>query len=176
MYSIKRAAQGFILALGNGASRAAAISEGHMKEPAELGSLIEAVAGRAPDAAAIDTMAASYKQMLGFLPPRVRDRFNVTSVLDPRSVELQEAVRDHAMGAEVFDAKTVQLIVFAMLMMDLSDAALTHAIAARRAGASWEELQAIVSLCFLFRGLPAANRGASVLLDAMRRDPAAPTA
>jgi 4-carboxymuconolactone decarboxylase len=107
---------------------------------------------------------------------RVSDRFNVTGVLDPRSVQLQEAMRDHAMETHLFDAKTVQLIVFAMLMMDLSDAALTHAIAARRCGATWTELQAVVSLCYLFRGLPAANRGASVLLEAMRRDQAAPVA
>ena len=45
----------------------------------------------------------------------------------------------------------------------MSDAAQLHAIAARRAGASWEEMQAVVSLCFLFRGLPAANRGAEIL-------------
>ena len=85
-------------------------------------------------------------------------------------MELQEAVRTHAMETPCFDAKTTQIIIFAMLMMDLSDAALTHAIAARRAGASWEELQAAISLCFLFRGLPAANRGASVLAEAMQRE------
>lgn len=32
-----------------------------------------------------------------------------------------------------------------------------------RAGASWEERQTLVSLCFLFRGLLAANRGAEIL-------------
>jgi 4-carboxymuconolactone decarboxylase len=147
-----------------------------MNQKSDVAAVVEAAAGHAPDAAAIAAMAKTYRDLLGFLPPRVSDRFTVTGVLDPRSVQLQEAMRDHAMETHLFDAKTVQLIVFAMLMMDLSDAALTHAIAARRCGATWTELQAVVSLCYLFRGLPAANRGASVLLEAMRRDQAAPVA
>ncbi len=145
-----------------------------MNQKSDVASLMQAFTGCSPDTAALEAMAQTYRQLLGFLPPRVNDRFHVTGVLDPRAVELQEAMRDHAMETTAFDAKTVQLIVFAMLMMDLSDAALTHAIAARRCGATWTELQAIISLCFLFRGLPAANRGASVLADAMRKEKAAP--
>ena len=53
-------------------------------------------------------------------------------------------------------------MLFGMLLMDMSDASQLHAIAARRVGASWEEMQAVISLCFLFRGLPAANRGAEI--------------
>ena len=141
-----------------------------MKPNSDLPAVLEKATGRAPDPKAIDAMAQTYRDLLGFLPPRVNDRFNVTGILDPRTLELQEAIRDQVMETDVFDAKTVQLIVFAMLMLDLNDAALTHAIAARRCGATWEELQTAVSLCFLFRGLPAANRGASVLADAMRRE------
>ena len=63
-----------------------------------------------------------------------------------------------------------QLMLFGMLLMDMSDAAQLHAIAARRAGASWEELQAVISLCFLFRGLPAANRGAEILANIAKRE------
>jgi alkylhydroperoxidase/carboxymuconolactone decarboxylase family protein YurZ len=54
--------------------------------------------------------------------------------------------------------------------MDMSDAAQLHAIAARRAGASWVEMQSVVSLCFLFRGLPAANRGAEILANVAKRE------
>ena len=55
-------------------------------------------------------------------------------------------------------------------MRYVSDAAQLHAIAARKAGASWEEMQAIVSLCFLFHGLPAANRGAEILANVAKRE------
>jgi 4-carboxymuconolactone decarboxylase len=61
-------------------------------------------------------------------------------------------------------------MLFGMLLMDLSDAAPLHAIAARRAGASWEELQGVINLCFLFRGLPAANRGAEILANLAKRE------
>ncbi len=40
-----------------------------------------------------------------------------------------------------------------------------HAQAARRAGATWEELSAVVGLGFLFRGLSAANLGAQILQE-----------
>ena len=52
---------------------------------------------------------------------------------------------------------------FGILLALMGDAARLHALAARRAGASWEELSAVVSLAFLFRGLPAANLGAEII-------------
>jgi alkylhydroperoxidase/carboxymuconolactone decarboxylase family protein YurZ len=52
-----------------------------------------------------------------------------------------------------------------MLLMTLSDATRLHAIAARRAGATWEEMSGVVSLAFLFRGLPAANLGAQIIQE-----------
>lgn len=108
---------------------------------------------------------AFYKGLLGFVPPRIRARMAVTGALDPKLLEMQEALRAHAMYPKCFDVKTAQLMLFGMLLMDLSDAAQLHAIAARRAGATWPELQAVVSLCFLFRGLSAANRGAEIIAN-----------
>ena len=110
--------------------------------------------------ATLEERGAIYKELLGFVPPRIEARLAVTGALDPDLLDLQERLRAHAMYPRCFDVKTAQLMLFGMLLMDLSDAALLHALAARRAGASWEELQATVSLCFLFRGLSAANRGA----------------
>ena len=141
-----------------------------MSQKFDTVALTEAATGSAPDGDRVAALSATYRELLGFVPPRVFDRLNITSVLDARSMELQEEIRGHAMATSCFDAKTTQIIIFAMLMMDLNDAALTHAIAARRCGASWEELQAAISLCYLFRGLPAANRGASVLAEAMQRE------
>jgi alkylhydroperoxidase/carboxymuconolactone decarboxylase family protein YurZ len=111
-----------------------------------------------------------YKELLGFVPPRIEARLAVTGALDPDLLDLQERLRAHAMYPRCFDVKTAQLMLFGMLLMDLSDAAQLHALAARRAGATWEELQATVSLCFLFRGLSAANRGAEILANLARRE------
>ena len=106
-----------------------------------------------------------YQELIGFVPPRIEARLAVTGALDPKLVDLQEKMREHAMYPKCFDVKTAQLMLFGMLLMDLSDAAVLHGIAARRAGATWEEMQAVVSLCFLFRGLSAANRGAELLAN-----------
>jgi alkylhydroperoxidase/carboxymuconolactone decarboxylase family protein YurZ len=114
--------------------------------------------------------SAIYRELIGFVPPRIEARMAVTGALDPALLDMQEAMREHAMYPRCFDVKTVQLMLFGMLLMDLSDAAQLHAIAARRAGASFEEMQAVVSLCFLFRGLPAANRGAEILANLAKRE------
>ncbi|OVZ59145.1 carboxymuconolactone decarboxylase [Pigmentiphaga sp. NML080357] len=113
----------------------------------------------------LEDRAAIYQELIGFVPPRIEARLSVTGALDPALVDLQEKMREHAMYPKCFDVKTAQLMLFGMLLMDMSDAAVLHGIAARRAGATWEEMQAVVSLCFLFRGLSAANRGAELLAN-----------
>lgn len=112
----------------------------------------------------------SYQEMAGFLPPRVEARFDVTGALDPAMLDLQEKARAHALETDQFDAKQVQLLIFAMLVVELSDAAVIHGVAARRAGASWGELQAVVNLAYVFRGVSAANRGAEMLIRIAERE------
>jgi hypothetical protein len=75
-----------------------------------------------------------YKELLGFVPPRIEARLNVTGALDPTMLDLQEQIRSHGMYPKCFDVKTAQLMLFGMLLMDLSDAATLHATA----GASWK--------------------------------------
>ncbi len=111
-----------------------------------------------------------YEELIGFLPPRIEARLAVTGAIDPEIIDLQEKMRAHAMYPKCFDVKTAQLMLFGMLLMDMSDATVLHGIAARRAGATWEEMQAVISLCFLFRGLPAANRGAEMLARIAKRE------
>jgi alkylhydroperoxidase/carboxymuconolactone decarboxylase family protein YurZ len=118
----------------------------------------------------IEQRGEVYKALLGFVPPRIEARLHVTGALDPEMLDLQERIRAHGMYPKCFDVKTAQLMLFGMLLMDLNDAAQLHAIAARKAGASWEELQAVINLCFLFRGLSAANRGAEILANLAKRE------
>jgi len=120
--------------------------------------------------APFEERARIYEELIGFLPPRVEARLSVTGALDPHILDLQEKIRAHAMYPKSFDVKTAQLMLFGMLLMDLSDAALLHGIAARRAGATWAEMQDVVNLCFLFRGLSAANRGAEILAHIARHE------
>jgi alkylhydroperoxidase/carboxymuconolactone decarboxylase family protein YurZ len=104
-----------------------------------------------------------YEALIGFVPPRIMARTELGARLDPELLRLQEAARLSAMYPACFDVKTSQLMLFGILLALMGDAARLHAIAARRAGASWEELSAVVGLAYLFRGLPAANLGAEIL-------------
>src|SRR3990172_2676077 len=104
-----------------------------------------------------------YVDLLGFVPPRIQARTDLLARLDPELLTMQEELRRHCMYPDCFDTKTSQLMLFAILLTNLQDAAKLHAIAARRAGATFEELSAVVNLVFLFRGLSAANLGAEIL-------------
>lgn len=114
--------------------------------------------------------SSGYEEWIAFRVYAIVRDATVTGALDPKMLSLQEQMREHGMYPSCFDVKTSQLMLFGMLLMDLSDAAIMHGIAARKAGASWEEMQAVVSLCFLFRGLSAANRGAEVLANICDRE------
>lgn len=104
-----------------------------------------------------------YKELLGFVPPRIQARTELLGRLDPEFLSLQEEIRKRGMYPDVFDVKTVQLMLFGMLLLSLRDAARIHGIAARRAGATWEEMQAVVNLAYLYGGLSASNIGAQFL-------------
>jgi 4-carboxymuconolactone decarboxylase len=118
----------------------------------------------------IEARGAIYKELIGFVPPRIEARMHVTGALDPTILDLQERIREHAMYPKCMDVKTVQMMLFGMLLMDGSDAVVLHGIAARRAGATWEEMQTVVNLCYLFRGMSAANKGAEILANIARRE------
>ncbi len=110
----------------------------------------------------------AYVELLGFVPPRIQARTDLLARLDPKLLEMQEQLRRHCMYPKEFDVKTTQLMLFGMLLMNLQDAAKLHAIGAYRAGATIQELMAVVNLAFLFRGLSAANYGAEIISSIAR--------
>ena len=115
------------------------------------------------DQSEVEEYRRIYEELLGFVPPRIQARTDLLSRLDPEFLSLQEEIRKRGMYPEVFDVKTVQLMLFGMLLLSLRDAARIHGIAARRAGATWEEMQAMVNLAYLYGGLSAANIGAQFI-------------
>ncbi len=122
---------------------------------------------RLPDRQLSDDQVEEYRdfytELLGFVPPRIQARTDLLARVDPELLAMQENIRRHCMYPSCFDVKTTQLMLFGMLLMNLQDAAKLHAIAAYRAGATVEELSAVVGLAFLFRGLSAANLGAEII-------------
>jgi 4-carboxymuconolactone decarboxylase len=111
----------------------------------------------------VEQVREHYVKLLGFVPPRILARTDLLARLDPELLTLQEELRRHCMYPDCFDVKTSQLMLFAILLVNLQDAAKLHALAAYRAGATFAELNAVVNLVFLFRGLSAANLGAEIL-------------
>jgi len=130
-----------------------------MSEPSSFATLPER---QIPDEQ-VDEYRSAYTELLGFVPPRIQARTDLLARLDPDLLTMQEELRRHCMYPDCFDTKTAQLMLFGMLLVNLQDAAKLHAIAAHRAGATFEELSAVVNLAFLFRGLSAANLGAEIL-------------
>jgi 4-carboxymuconolactone decarboxylase len=121
------------------------------------------------DPAQLQALRDRYAELIGFVPPRIQARTDLLARLDPEFLIMQEEIRKRAMYPECFDTKTAQLMLFGILLALLSDAAHLHARAAHRAGATWEELSAVVNLAFLFRGLPAANLGAQILQEIAKK-------
>jgi 4-carboxymuconolactone decarboxylase len=116
----------------------------------------------------VEALRQRYIDLIGFVPPRIQARTDLLARLDPEFLQMQEELRHHAMYPDCFDTKTAQLMLFGMLLVLLSDAAHLHARAAHRAGASWEEMSAVVNLAFLFRGLPAGNLGAQIIQEIVK--------
>jgi 4-carboxymuconolactone decarboxylase len=115
------------------------------------------------DQGKLEELRSVYVDLIGFVPPRIQARTDLLARLDPELLSMQEEIRKHCMYPEVFDTKTSQLMLFGILIVTLRDAARLHGIAARRAGATWEEMNAVVNLAFLYGGLSAANLGAQFI-------------
>ncbi len=125
--------------------------------------MMEPFPERQIDDSTVEEYRDFYTGLIGFVPPRIQARTDLLARLDPDLLKMQEELRARAMYPACFDVKTSQLMLFGILLGLLSDATRLHAIAARRAGATWEEMSAVVNLAFLFRGLPAANLGAQII-------------
>jgi len=112
----------------------------------------------------------SYVEMFGSLPPLPGGRFAFSGDMNPEFLRDAERMRGKAFYNKTFDMKTTQLILFGMLLAEHNQiAAQAHASAARRAGASWEELHTIVELASATGALRPFNQG-SALLNGMREN------
>ena len=105
----------------------------------------------------------SYAEMFGEVPPLPKAKFEFSGDVDPEGLRIAEQLRAHAFYNDVFDMKTTQLMLFAMLLTEGAGAAKFHALAARAAGATWEELQMTVELASAVAALGPMNKGGALL-------------
>jgi len=107
----------------------------------------------------------SYRELFGYVPERPATRIAFESEVAPEFVRLLERIRALAMHSDVIDAKTTQMMVFGIMLSHGLEPAHHHAVAARRLGASWEELHKVVELAFHIGGMGAAQLGCHILAD-----------
>lgn len=106
-----------------------------------------------------------YQDMIGVTPPKIAKRLKLGMSVDPDLLAALEDWRMAALTPDALDQKTVQLICFAILLAQTSEAAANHARAAVKVGASREELHAVAALAALFRGLAAFNMAGEIIAN-----------
>ena len=105
----------------------------------------------------------TYVELFGSLPPLPAARFEFSGEINPEFLRLAERLRAHTFYSDVLDLKITHLILFGMLLVEHNAAAQMHALAARRAGASWKELHKVVELASTTGALGPANQGSAML-------------
>jgi alkylhydroperoxidase/carboxymuconolactone decarboxylase family protein YurZ len=117
----------------------------------------------------IEQIKAGYLNSLGFVPDRIQNRLVLGMETAPEMTLAVEEARGKLLEPEALDHKTCQLMAFGMLLMNLSQAAENHAVAALRVGATTAELQAVAGIAFVFRGIPAVNLAGDAISGALKK-------
>ncbi|HTS40748.1 MAG TPA: carboxymuconolactone decarboxylase family protein [Xanthobacteraceae bacterium] len=122
------------------------------------------MAAKKPLPADLAKFRDTYVELFGTLPPLPAARFDFSGDVNPEFLRLSEELRAHAFYSDVIDGKTTQLILFGMLLVEHNQmGAQAHATAARRLGASWEELHKVVELASTTGAFGPANQGSTLL-------------
>jgi alkylhydroperoxidase/carboxymuconolactone decarboxylase family protein YurZ len=118
--------------------------------------------------AELKTFRDSYVELFGTMPALPAGRFAFSGEMNPEFLRDAERLRAKAFYNKTFDMKTTQLILFGMLLVEHNQiAAQQHALAARKAGATWQELHTVLELATATGALYPFNQG-SALLNALR--------
>ena len=111
---------------------------------------------------------SAYRELIGFVPPCAGTRDAAT--LEPMLRGMHEQMRLRELTPCSIQVKTAHLTLLAMLLNEHGAAAVVQGIAARRVGATWDELRGVVHLVSMLHGLPGANRGDEFLTALAERE------
>lgn len=104
-----------------------------------------------------------YREPFGTMPPIPLARLVHGARQDPAGTLRAEELRRDALFSDVFDKKTSQLFVVAIMAGTGSPGLPWHIRAARRYGATWEELNKVVEIAAFFRGFGALQDGSKAV-------------
>ncbi len=123
------------------------------------------------DDAALAKFRESYVELFGSWPALPAGRFAFSGDVNPQFLRTAEELRAQAFYNKSFDVKTTQLILFGMLLVEHNQvAAQQHALAARKAGATWEELHTVIELATATGALYPFNQGSALLNDLREKE------
>ncbi len=119
------------------------------------------------DQESVDTanIENSYRELTGTVPANIAERIRIAAISGRnKSIIRIEELRAQLIIENPLGQKTGQLVHFAQLLaIGEEQAAPLHADAARKAGASLEELVGVVELALITAGMPAYSRGVAIL-------------
>lgn len=130
--------------------------------------LLQAVAGMAPTSSGASGPEDALRASLGFVPP-------CRGPASPAALELSlhalhEQLRTGGLKPDALDIKTVHLLLTALLLAEHGAAAVEQGLAARRAGATKAEVEAVAALVFATHGLTGLARGDEFLRALAERE------
>jgi 4-carboxymuconolactone decarboxylase len=110
-------------------------------------------------------LGGTYHEMLGEVPPHVRERWAAVADLGrPELIEAIEALRAVAIAQNPMGLRVQQLVQFGqLLVLGQEGPARLHAAAALRHGASLAELLGVAETAFITAGVPAFSLGVRVI-------------
>lgn len=110
---------------------------------------------------------AAYRELLGTVPESIETRLALAERTGRGSAsEAIEALRNELIMANPLGRKTGQLVHFAQLVaIGKAAPARLHARAARRAGASLEELVGVAELALITAGMPAYSLAVEIVAE-----------
>ena len=132
----------------------------------QIAELRQRLAQMPPESRTQGDCDTAYRELIGIVPPLLREPGKESLAAPLRGLHDQML----ATGSQAKGAREAHLTLLAMMLMNHSGGALAQAIAARRAGANWDDLHHMVDLAFLLFGLPAADRGGELLTALAQRE------
>jgi hypothetical protein len=130
--------------------------------------LLQTLAALAPASSGAVAHEAALRDTLGFVPPCSGP--TSAAAVESSLRALHERLRTGGLRPEALDAKSMHLLLTALLLVEHGAAAVAQGLAARRAGASLSEVEAVVALAFATHGLAGLQRGDEFLAALAARE------
>ena len=136
--------------------------------PQRRAHFLQALAGMSPTSDGATGHEDALRAALGFVPP-------CRGTASPETLEsslraLHEQLRTGGLKPDALDTKTVHLLLTALLLIEHGAAAVEQGMAARRAGVSKAEVEAVAELVLATHGLMGVARGDEFLTALAERE------